>query len=192
MNRHPINTAQYVWTKTHLPNQFMSCLGDRTEMAHSIEGRTPFLDHHLTEFINTVPPSLKMRWKGGDEFTSKWILREACKDFVTPEVYNRAKQPYTAPWSYREGGALQKLLQTLITQENVDQLGFVSWTECKGLLGKAFVAGDAKAARLAFVVAQWVILARRFGIKPAALDDRSKSGVTPGKLEQEWGSINAS
>lgn len=69
----------------------MSCLGDRTEMAHSIEGRTPFLDHPLTEFVNSIPPSLKMRWKGGDEFTSKWILREACKDFVTPEVYNRAK-----------------------------------------------------------------------------------------------------
>ena len=60
-------------------------------MAHSIEGRTPFLDHPLTEFVNTIPPSLKMRWKGGDEFTSKWILREACKDFVTPEIYNRAK-----------------------------------------------------------------------------------------------------
>lgn len=88
---HPINTAQYVWTKDHLPNQFMSCLGDRTEMAHSIEGRTPFLDHHLTEFVNTIPPSLKMRWKGGDEFTSKWILREACKEFVTPEIYERAK-----------------------------------------------------------------------------------------------------
>ena len=88
---HPINTAQYVWTKDHLPNQFMSCLGDRTEMAHSVEGRAPFLDHRLSEYVNTIPPSLKMRWKGGDEFTSKWILREAMKPFVTPEIYDRAK-----------------------------------------------------------------------------------------------------
>ncbi|KAK5167962.1 uncharacterized protein LTR77_006529 [Saxophila tyrrhenica] len=166
---HPINTALYVWTKGHLPNQFMSALGDRTEMAHSIEGRTPFLDHHLTEYVNTIPPSLKMRWKGGDEFTSKWILREACKEFVTPEIYERAKHPYSAPTSYETDGPLHKLLGTLITEENVRQLGFVSWDVASTLLERAFVQKEALAARLAFVVAQWVVLARRFGIKTAKI-----------------------
>jgi asparagine synthase (glutamine-hydrolysing) len=162
---HPINTAMYVWTKNHLPNQFMSCLGDRTEMAHSIEGRTPFLDHHLTEFVNAIPPTLKMRWKYGDEFTSKWILREACDDFVTPEVYRRAKHPYSAPTSYETNGPLHELLSTIITEENVRQLGFVSWDIASTLLDRAFVQKEALAARLAFVVAQWIVLARRFGIQ---------------------------
>jgi asparagine synthase (glutamine-hydrolysing) len=164
---HPINTAMYVWTKDHLPNQFMSCLGDRTEMAHSIEGRTPFLDHHLTEYVNTIPPSLKMRWKGGDEFTSKWILREACREFVTPELYHRAKHPYSAPTSYETNGPLHELLSTIITEENVRQLGFVSWDITSTLLDRAFVKKEALAARLAFVVAQWIVLARRFGIETA-------------------------
>ena len=93
---HPINTAQYVWTKGHLPNQFMSCLGDRTEMAHSIEGRTPFLDHHLTEYVSGVPPSLKVKWRRDHEeadgkFVQKWILREASMEFVTDEIYERVK-----------------------------------------------------------------------------------------------------
>ena len=88
---HPVNTAQYVWTQRHLPNQFMSCLGDRTEMAHSIEGRTPFLDHHLTEYVNGIPPSLKMKRKNENDFTAKYILREAMKPFVTEEIYQQKK-----------------------------------------------------------------------------------------------------
>lgn len=88
---HPLHTAQYVWTQRHLPNQFMSCLGDRTEMAHSIEGRTPFLDHHLTEYVNGLPPSMKMRWDGRGEFTAKYVLREAMRPFVTEEIFAQKK-----------------------------------------------------------------------------------------------------
>ncbi|KAG9975486.1 asparagine synthase, partial [Aureobasidium melanogenum] len=59
---HPLHSAQYVWSKGHLANIFLTCLGDRTEMAHSIEARTPFLDHPLTEYVNNLPPSAKLRW----------------------------------------------------------------------------------------------------------------------------------
>ena len=88
---HPINTAQYIWTKGHLANILLSCLGDRTEMAHSIEGRTPFLDHNVTEYVNNIPPSLKVKWNGNESFTAKYALREALKSFVTQEVYERVK-----------------------------------------------------------------------------------------------------
>ena len=104
---HPLHSAQYVWTKGHLANLFLSCLGDRTEMAHSIEARTPFLDHKLTEYVNGLPPSVKMRWTddaivGNGEmengetgqkgaFVEKWILREAARPFITDELYRRRK-----------------------------------------------------------------------------------------------------
>ncbi|PVH68266.1 adenine nucleotide alpha hydrolases-like protein [Cadophora sp. DSE1049] len=175
---HPINTAQYVWTKNHLPNQFMSCLGDRTEMAHSIEGRTPFLDHHLTEYVNGIPPSLRMKWNGArgggdkEDFTAKWVLREAMRPFVTEELYARVKHPYSAPTSYEKDGPLCRLLRGLITEENVRGLGFVEWEKARGLVERAFGIGggerDAAAARLAFVVAQWVVLGKRFGVKTAS------------------------
>ena len=87
---HPLNSAMYVWTKGHLANMFLSCLGDRTEMAHSLEARTPFLDHRLTEYVNRLPPSLKVHWDG-DKLTEKWILREAAKPFITEELYKRTK-----------------------------------------------------------------------------------------------------
>jgi asparagine synthase (glutamine-hydrolysing) len=89
---HPLNSALYVWTKGHLANIFLTCLGDRTEMAHSIEARTPFLDHELTEYVYGLPPSLKIRWDAGEQrFVEKWVLREAAKPFITKELYNRKK-----------------------------------------------------------------------------------------------------
>ena len=47
--RDPVNQSLYIWAKTMLPNYILSNLGDRMEMAHSVEGRLPFLDHHVVE-----------------------------------------------------------------------------------------------------------------------------------------------
>ncbi|HET8646369.1 MAG TPA: asparagine synthase (glutamine-hydrolyzing), partial [Vicinamibacteria bacterium] len=45
--RSRIDQELYLWTKTVLTNYILTVGGDRTEMAHSVEGRPPFLDHHV-------------------------------------------------------------------------------------------------------------------------------------------------
>lgn len=165
---HPLHSAQYVWTKGNLANIFLTCLGDRTEMAHSLEARTPFLDHKLTEYVNGLPPSLKIRWDPAEKrFIEKWVLREASKSFITKELYERKKHPYSAPTTYPIDGPLHSLLARLITHENVAKLGFVDWEKTKTLVPDAFGKQNALAMRSAFTVAQWVVLAERFGIKTA-------------------------
>ena len=77
-------------------------------------------------------------------------------------------QPYSAPVSYPVDGPLHKLLSKLITKANVEQLGFVSWDKAKTLLDRGFKEKEELAFRLAIVVAQWVVLAQRFGIKSAS------------------------
>ena len=39
----------------------LTFLGDRMEMAHSIEGRVPFLDHHVAHYAARVPISMKLK-----------------------------------------------------------------------------------------------------------------------------------
>jgi asparagine synthase (glutamine-hydrolysing) len=57
---------------------------DRNSMAHSREVRLPFLDHNLVEFVFKLPERFLIRngW-------TKWILREAFRDFVPTEISNR-------------------------------------------------------------------------------------------------------
>ena len=54
--RDPLNQSLYMWAKTGLPTYILTILGDRMEMAHSIEGRVPFLDHQLVEVIRQNLP----------------------------------------------------------------------------------------------------------------------------------------
>jgi asparagine synthase (glutamine-hydrolysing) len=75
-----------------LPNYILAMLGDRMEMGHSIEGRVPFLDHHLVEVIRSQPVTQKIRG-----MTEKYVLREAVRDVITDTVYRRQKHPFLSP-----------------------------------------------------------------------------------------------
>ena len=61
-------------------------------MAHSVEGRFPFLDHRLAELAARVPSRLKM--KGLNE---KYLLKRAMADLLPRQITARTKQPYRAP-----------------------------------------------------------------------------------------------
>jgi asparagine synthase (glutamine-hydrolysing) len=90
--RDPLNKSLYVWAKSVLPNYILNLLGDRMEMAHSVEGRVPFLDHHLVECVSRAPVSLKIRG-----VTEKYLLREAAKPLITETAYRRQKHPFLSP-----------------------------------------------------------------------------------------------
>ena len=90
--RHHVNQSSYLWTKLTLANYILGTLGDGCEMASSIEGRLPFLDHKVFEFAKDLP--LEMKIKNTNE---KYILKEAVKPFITNAVYKRQKHPFMAP-----------------------------------------------------------------------------------------------
>lgn len=90
--RDPLNQALYLWARIQLPNFILTFLGDRMEMAHSIEGRVPFLDHHVAEYVAGIPIHMKI-----NGMREKHVLREATRDVLIEAVYNREKHPFTTP-----------------------------------------------------------------------------------------------
>jgi asparagine synthase (glutamine-hydrolysing) len=83
---------QYLEVRTLLSGYLLSAQGDRMLMAHSVEGRFPFLDVDLVELANSLPPSYKLR--GLDE---KHVLKRAAEGLVPEAIIRRPKQPYRAP-----------------------------------------------------------------------------------------------
>ncbi len=79
-----LHQSLYLWTRSVLPHYLLTMLGDRMEMAHSIEGRVPFLDHKLTEYITQLPEHYKIRG-----LKEKYLLREAAKPVLTDTMYKR-------------------------------------------------------------------------------------------------------
>jgi asparagine synthase (glutamine-hydrolysing) len=88
----PLAQAQYLEITTFLSQYLLSSQGDRMGMAHSIEGRFPFLDVRLVEFCNALPPRVKLR-----ALREKHLLKEAAQPWLPDLIRQRPKRPYRAP-----------------------------------------------------------------------------------------------
>ncbi len=91
--RHPVNQSLYLWTKLTLCNYILGTLGDGCEMASSIEGRLPFLDHRLFEYAARLPMQMKIKAYTNE----KYVLKEAARPYITDRVYRRQKHPFQSP-----------------------------------------------------------------------------------------------
>jgi asparagine synthase (glutamine-hydrolysing) len=65
---------------------------DRMTMAHSLELRVPFLDHHLVEFAATLPGNLKIRKGAG-----KYLLKKWATPLLPREIIERRKAGFPVP-----------------------------------------------------------------------------------------------
>ncbi len=83
---------QYWEISVFLSQYLLSSQGDRVAMAHSVEGRYPFLDYRVVEFANRLPARMKLR-----VLRDKHIVREVAKDWLPAEITHRPKRPYRAP-----------------------------------------------------------------------------------------------
>jgi asparagine synthase (glutamine-hydrolysing) len=87
-----LGQAQYLEASIFLSQYLLSSQGDRMAMAHSVEGRYPFLDYRVVEFCNRLPPDHKLRG-----LTEKWLLKRMGKGLLPGEIWQRTKRPYRAP-----------------------------------------------------------------------------------------------
>ncbi len=127
--RDPLNQALYLWSRIQLPNFILTFLSDRMEMAHSIEGRVPFLDHKLAEFAAGIPIHMKI-----NGMREKHVLREATKDVIIGPVYNREKHPFTTPPAGGDGGdAMHELFADVFASSLLDDQPIYDATKVRAL-----------------------------------------------------------
>jgi asparagine synthase (glutamine-hydrolysing) len=65
---------------------------DIASMAHSLEARSPFLDHEFMEFAATIPSDLKVRGR-----VKKYILKRALSGLLPGEILHRPKMGFGVP-----------------------------------------------------------------------------------------------
>lgn len=83
---------QFLEMRTLLDGYLLSSQADRMSLAHGVEGRYPFLDHELVEWIFHLPDGYKLPL-----LEHKHLLREAFRPELPAEIVDRPKQPYQAP-----------------------------------------------------------------------------------------------
>ena len=65
---------------------------DRATMSVGLEGREPFLDHRIIEFVSRLPSDMKI--KNGDR---KWLLKQIAHKYLPREIMERPKMGFGIP-----------------------------------------------------------------------------------------------
>lgn len=132
----PVDRMMCTDTLTRLPEYTLLIL-DRMTMASSLEGRSPYLDHPLIEFMARVPWELKLRGK-----TLKYLARELAKQYLPEPLLRRDKQGFGFPlarWLRKE---LAPMTGELLTRSRLEEEGYFQGDFMRELLAD-HIAGKA-------------------------------------------------
>lgn len=107
----------YTDVKTTLVSEMLTKV-DRMTMAHGLEARVPFLDHHLVEWAFTVPGRHKLA--GGE---GKRLVKKAMEPCLPRDILYRRKQGFNVPlklWMRRE---LKEFVRDSLSQSAIARRG---------------------------------------------------------------------
>jgi len=129
----PLSRAQYTEISIFLSNYLLSSQGDRMAMAHSVEGRFPFLDYRVVEFACRIPPRYRL-----NGLKEKYILRQVARKIIPPELADRPKQPYRAPISRCFlGEGAPDYVRDLLSEDQIKKFGYFDPARVTKLVEKA-------------------------------------------------------
>jgi asparagine synthase (glutamine-hydrolysing) len=114
--------------KTYLPGALLTKI-DRATMAHSIEGRSPFLDQKLMEFAASLPPRMKYQ-PGHLKTLTKRVLGKSFPE----EFINRPKMGFGVPIGKWLRGPLQPLMRELLLGEPLRRRGLFNQAYIKSMI----------------------------------------------------------
>jgi len=86
-----LNKMLYADYRTYLPDDLLTKV-DRMSMIHSLEVRTPFLDHRVIELAARIPPNMKQNGN-----VTKHVLRLAVNDLLPESIQRRGKWGFGIP-----------------------------------------------------------------------------------------------
>ncbi len=89
---HPAQWYSAIDLKLFVGEHFLTKL-DRVSMAHTIEARTPFLDHKLAESVFSISPELRI-----GEGVTKYLLKQVGKKYLSDTILNRKKKGFANPY----------------------------------------------------------------------------------------------
>jgi asparagine synthase (glutamine-hydrolysing) len=102
-------------SKLHL----YDCLrANKSLAAWGVEGRVPFLDKVFMDVAMNLNPDLKLCPIAGEhKRIEKWLLREAFKEYLPPEITWRQKEQFSDGVGYNWIDTLKRMTADLVTDE---------------------------------------------------------------------------
>lgn len=104
---------------------------DTLSMAHSLEVRTPFLDHRLVDYMFSVPGELKMR--PGE---TKRLLKAVARRHLPEDLITRPKEGFVEPAVYWIGDSLRDFARGYLLAPRFNRLGLLDGSYARELVDR--------------------------------------------------------
>lgn len=116
--------------KYRLP-EFLLARADKMTMAHSLEGRVPFLDHRLVELAFSIPTEIKFK---NDQ--PKYVLKKAVENILPPEIISRKKQGFSTPMNewLKLSSPISKEMTEIIFRSKIKERNILNYEYIKKLI----------------------------------------------------------
>lgn len=112
------SAISFVDLLTYMPGDLTTKV-DVASMRSSLEVRAPMLDPNVVELALQIPLKYKLWGKKG-----KYVLREACRDLLPPEIDARPKTGFGVPLDAWFRGPLNKTLKEALLNESANAAPF--------------------------------------------------------------------
>jgi asparagine synthase (glutamine-hydrolysing) len=92
---------------------------DRATMAHSLEARSPFLDHSLMEFVASLPAHFKLAGRN-----KKYLLKASLRGVLPDVVLDRPKMGFSVPIAHWFCDELREMAYDVLLSPTALQRGY--------------------------------------------------------------------
>jgi asparagine synthase (glutamine-hydrolysing) len=106
---------------------------DVLAMAHSLEIRTPFLDHRLVDLVFSLPSAFKIR--NGE---TKWLLKQVATRYLPRDLVERKKEGFVEPSVYWIQRELRDYCRAQFASPRFNALGHLDARYARGLVDRFY------------------------------------------------------
>jgi asparagine synthase (glutamine-hydrolysing) len=104
--------------QTYLPCDLLAKV-DIASMAHALECRSPFMDHHVVELAASIPFRFHL-----DRVVAKPMLTRTLTDFIPQAIARRSKMGFSIPLDVWLRGKLRPLVRDLLLSDEFEERGY--------------------------------------------------------------------
>jgi asparagine synthase (glutamine-hydrolysing) len=115
---------------------------DIATMAHSLEGRSPFLSKDMLEFAPTLADDLKVRGK-----QTKYLLRRLAEKYLPSELINQPKRGFEVPLKQWVNYELKEIIFDYLGSSNTYSSTFIAPSYINDLITNKIGISEEKRAK---------------------------------------------
>lgn len=118
----PLSYMMAIDYQTYLLDDILQKV-DRATMSAGLEGREPFLDHHIIEWAAQLPDDYKYR-----NGVKKYLLKQIVHRYVPKSIMDRPKMGFAIPIAEWMMNDLRKYLDEYLNESVIQQQGIFNWS----------------------------------------------------------------